>query len=42
MAFGAYHMFVLTEEGVVFTLGDNEVGQQGIPISTVKIIKTPM
>jgi alpha-tubulin suppressor-like RCC1 family protein len=42
LAFGAYHMFVLTEEGVVFTLGDNEVGQQGIPISTVKIIKTPM
>ena len=35
-------MFVLTEEGVVFTLGDNEVGQQGIPISTVKIIKPPM
>ncbi len=33
MAFGEKHMFVLTEEGVLFTLGDNEFGQQGVPIS---------
>jgi alpha-tubulin suppressor-like RCC1 family protein len=26
MAFGLDHMFVLTEEGVVFTLGGNEYG----------------
>jgi alpha-tubulin suppressor-like RCC1 family protein len=28
-------MFILTDEGVVFTLGDNQHGQQGIPSSTV-------
>ena len=35
LIFGASHMFILTDEGVVFTLGDNQYGQQGIPSSTV-------
>ncbi len=35
LIFGATHMFILTDEGVVFTLGDNHHGQQGIPSSTV-------
>jgi alpha-tubulin suppressor-like RCC1 family protein len=26
LAFGEYHMFVLTEDGVVFTMGDNDFG----------------
>ena len=35
LIFGESHMFLLTDEGVVFTLGDNQHGQQGIPSSTV-------
>lgn len=41
MAFGLDHMLVLSSEGVVFAIGDNQHGQLGIS-SGLKIVQSPM
>ena len=42
MTFGMRHFMILTKEGVVFAVGDNEFGQLGItPGQTVKVVQSP-
>jgi alpha-tubulin suppressor-like RCC1 family protein len=39
LTFGLNHMLLLSDDGIVFAIGDNTHGQQGVPIdSNVKIV----
>lgn len=41
MAFGQDHLLILTEEGVVFGIGSNNLGQLGLTKS-IKIVSNPL